>query len=226
MILLVFLNEEKAYEHVPQGALWGSLWKNGILESLLQVIQTRYDQSESCVWHSLGTKSNMYSVGIGFCKGYSLTQVLFVIFINRISKRVPSLGNSALSLFADDIVLLASSATNFSMHWAAFQLKMKRLGWEPAPPSETVDCSLQIGCNLLPQVSETLIVLGPVQEWQGEKKEHEMTMQFGSESAGTVPDQKAKLYQSINVSTLTYGHGLRLMKERTRSGGVTVCMHL
>ncbi len=65
----------------------------------------------------LGTKSNMFSVGVSPCQGCPLNPpILFVIFMDRISRR--SQGEESVwfgdlrivnLLFADDVVLWASS---------------------------------------------------------------------------------------------------------------------
>ena len=69
--------------------------------------------SERCI-RIIGTKSDLFSVGVGLCQGCPLSPILFVIFMDRISRcsrqeervqfgdlRIASL------LFAGDVVLLA-----------------------------------------------------------------------------------------------------------------------
>ena len=83
---------------------------------LLRAIQSLYTQSESCV-RVLGSKSVSFPVGVGLRQGCALSPILFVIFMDRISRR--SRGEAGLQfgelkitslLFADDVVLMASSA--------------------------------------------------------------------------------------------------------------------
>ena len=89
------MDSEKAYDRVPWGTLWAVLQGYGVLEPLLQAIQSLYNCSESCV-HILDSKSDLFSVGVGLrCL---LSPILFVIFLDRISRR--SQGRRVL--FADD----------------------------------------------------------------------------------------------------------------------------
>ncbi|KAI3359494.1 hypothetical protein L3Q82_013900 [Scortum barcoo] len=64
-----------------------------------------------------GSKSDLFSVHVGLRQGCPLSPVLFIIFMDRISRRSQGpegvrFGNHRISslLFADDVVLLASSS--------------------------------------------------------------------------------------------------------------------
>ncbi|KAF7640775.1 hypothetical protein LDENG_00015100, partial [Lucifuga dentata] len=61
---MCFVDLEKAYNHVPRGVLWGVLREYGVPSSLTWAIRFLYNQSQSCV-RILGTKSDLFSVGIG-----------------------------------------------------------------------------------------------------------------------------------------------------------------
>ena len=85
--------------------------------SFLRAIQSLYSQSESCV-RILGSKSDLFQVGVGLCQGCALSPILFVIYMDRISRcghgvegglQVSDLKITSL-LFADDVVLMAPSA--------------------------------------------------------------------------------------------------------------------
>jgi len=82
-------------------------------------IKSLYNQSKSCV-RILSAQSCLFTVCVGLCQGSPLSPILFVVFIDRISKcssvedgvwfgnlRVASL------LFVDDVILLASSSYDF-----------------------------------------------------------------------------------------------------------------
>ncbi|KAI3374936.1 hypothetical protein L3Q82_021463 [Scortum barcoo] len=82
---MCFVDLEKAFDRVPRGILWGI--------------------SQTC-----------YPVHVGLRQGCPLSPVLFIIFMDRISRRSQGpegvrFGNHRISslLFADDVVLLASS---------------------------------------------------------------------------------------------------------------------
>ncbi|TWW64273.1 hypothetical protein D4764_03G0012810 [Takifugu flavidus] len=116
---------------------------------------------------------------------------------------------SGLCFFADDVVLLASSA---------------RHGSQP----EKVECLLRVKEEILPQVEE-FKYLGVLFTSEG-RMEQEIDRRIGAASAVMRTlhrsvvvkrelSRKAKLsiYRSIFVPTLTYGHELWVMTERTRS---------
>ena len=92
---------------------------------------------------------------------------------------------------------------------------------------KTVECSLRVGSELLPQVKE-FQYLGVLFTSEG-KMEHEMDRRISAASAvmwalyrnvvKTEMSRKAKvlIYQLSYIPTLTYGHELWIVTERTRS---------
>jgi len=75
-----------------------------------------YNQSKSCVCIP-HTESNLFTAYVGPCQGCHLSLILFVIFMDRISRRSRGeegvwFGNIRVAPlpFADDVVLLASSS--------------------------------------------------------------------------------------------------------------------
>ena len=112
---MCFVDLEKADDCVPRGILWGLLREYGVPWPLVRAIWSLNKQSESCV-RILGTKSSTFSVGVGVRQGCPLSPILFVIFMDRISRRSRGeesvrFGDLRLAslLFADDVVLLATS---------------------------------------------------------------------------------------------------------------------
>jgi len=81
-----FVDLEKAYDHVPWRILWGVLQEYGVPGPLVRAIRSLYEQSARCV-RILGTKSSTFSVGVGLHQGCPLSPILFVIFMDRISRR-------------------------------------------------------------------------------------------------------------------------------------------
>ena len=76
---MCFVDQDKAYERLPQGVLWGC---SGLL---LRAIRSLYCRSQSSV-HVAGSKSNPFPVRFSLRQGCLLSPVLFIIFIDRISK--------------------------------------------------------------------------------------------------------------------------------------------
>ena len=139
-------------------------------------------------------------------------------------------------LFADDVVLLASSGRDLQLSLEQFAAECEaarmRIG---TSKSETmvlsrkrVECSLRVGNEILPQVEE-FKYLGVLFTSEG-RLEREINGRIDTASAVLRAlhrpvvvkkelSQKANLsiYWSIYVPTLTYGHELWVGTERTRS---------
>ena len=239
-VYMCFVDLEKAYDRVSREILWGVLREYGVRGALLRAIQSLYAQSESCV-RILGSKSDSFPVGVGLCQGCSLSPILFVIFMDRISRR--SRGEEGLQfgvlrisslLFADDVVLLASSVCDLQHSLDRFAAECEAAGMRISTSKseamvlsrKPMDCLLRVGNESLPQVKE-FKYLGVLFASEGT-----MEREIGWRAAGAVLhslyrtvvtkrelSRKAKLsiYRSIFVPTLTYGHEVWVLTERTRS---------
>ena len=204
-------------------------------------IQSLYAQSESCV-RILGSKSDSFPVGVGLRQGCTFSPILFVIFMDRISRR--SRGEEGLQfgvlrisslLFADDVVLLASSDCDLQHSLDRFAAEGEAAGMRISTSKseamvlsrKPMDCLLRVGNESLPQVKE-FKYLGVLFASEG-TMEREIGRRIGAAGAvlhslhRTVVtkrelSRKAKLsiYRAIFVPTLTYGHESRVMTERTR----------
>uniref|UniRef100_A0A669BJZ3 Reverse transcriptase domain-containing protein n=1 Tax=Oreochromis niloticus TaxID=8128 RepID=A0A669BJZ3_ORENI len=164
-VYMCFVDLEKAFDRVPRGVLWEVLREYGVSGPLLRAIRSLYNRCKSLV-RIAGNKSDSFLVGDGLRQGCPLSPVLFIIFMDRISRRSQvaegfRFGGLRISslLFADDVVLLASSGEGL-------QLALER--------SVVVKRELSVKAKL-------------------------------------------SIYRSIYVPTLTYGHELWVVTERTRS---------
>ena len=139
-------------------------------------------------------------------------------------------------LFADDVVLLASSSQDLQLSLGRFATECEAAGMRiRTAKSETmvlsrkrVECTLRVGDEILPQVEE-FKYLGVLFTSEG-GMEREIDRRIGAAAAVMRTlhwsvvvkkelSRKAKLsiYRSIYIPILTYGHEAWVVTERTRS---------
>ena len=111
-----FIDLEKAYDRVPRDLLWSVLKEYGIRGPFLAAIRSLYNDCKSHVRIN-GSKSDSFGIRVGLRQGCVLSPLLFIIFMDRISRRSTTadcvtIGNARVEslLFADDIARLASSS--------------------------------------------------------------------------------------------------------------------
>ena len=241
-VYMCFVDLEKAFDRVPRGVLWGVLREYGVPDALVRAVRSLYDRCQSLV-RIAGSKSNPFPVRVGLRQGCPLSPVLFITFMDRISRRSRGVEGVrfgglrvASLLFADDVVLLASSGQDLQLSLGRFAAECEAVGMRiSGSKSETmvlsrkrVECPLRVGNEVLRQVEE-FRYLGILFTSEG-RMEREVDRRIGAASAVMRAlrrsvlvkrelSRKAKLsvYWSIYVPTLTYGHELWVMTERTRS---------
>ncbi len=118
---------------------------------------------------------DLFPVHVGLRQGCPLSPVLFLIFMDRISRcsqgpEGVGFGNHAISslLFADDVVVLATSDQDLQHALGRFAAECEAVGMRiSASKSEAmvlsrkrVACPLQVGGVLLPQVEEYSSIWG------------------------------------------------------------------
>ena len=239
---MCFVDLEKAFDRVPRGVLWGVLREYGVRGPLLRAVRSLYDRSRSLV-RIAGSKSDLFPVRVGLRQGCPLSPVLFITFMDRISRRSQGVegvrfGDHRISslLFADDVVLLASSNQDLQRALGRFAAECVASGMEISTSKseamvldrKKVLCPLRVGGVSLPQVEE-FKYLGVLFTSEG-RMEREIDRRIGAAAAvmqslyRTVVvkrelsrSAKLSIYRSIFVPTLTYGHELWVMTERTRS---------
>ncbi|KAL7836057.1 hypothetical protein SRHO_G00284040 [Serrasalmus rhombeus] len=239
---MCFVDLEKAFDCVPRGILWEVLREYGVHSSLLRAIQALYKQSRSLV-RMAGSKSDFFPVRVGLRQGCPLSPILFIIFMDRISRRSQGMegvrfGDLRVTslLFAEDVVLLGTSGRELQLSLDRFAAECDAAGMRISTSKseamvltrERVESPLWVGDELLPQVEE-FKYLGVLFTSDG-TREREIDRRIGAGSAVMRAlyrsvvvkkelSHKARLsiYWSIYVPTLTYGHELWVMTERTRS---------
>ncbi|KAK3564781.1 hypothetical protein QTP86_026411, partial [Hemibagrus guttatus] len=239
---MCFVDLEKAFDRVPRGILWEVLWEYGVHGPLLRAVRSLYNRSRSLV-HIASCKSDLFPVHVGLRQGCPLSPVLFIVFMDRISRRSQGLegvrfGDHRISslIFADDIVLLAPSSLDLQHALGHFAAECEAAGMRVSTSKseamvldrKKVACTLQVEGEVLPQVEE-FKYLGVLFTSEG-RMDREIDRRIGAAAAvmrsmyrSVVVKKelsrkvKLSIYQSIYVPTLTYGHELWVMTERVRS---------
>ncbi|KAK3510314.1 hypothetical protein QTP70_001363 [Hemibagrus guttatus] len=227
----VFCGLGEAFDRVPRGLLWEVLWEYGVRGPLLRAVRSLYNRSRSLV-RIASCKSDLFPVHVGLRQGCPLSLVLFIVFMDRISRcsQQPEgvrFGDHRISslIFADDVVLLAPSSLDLQHALGHFTAECEAAGMRVSTyKSEAmvlnrkkVACTLQVGGEVLPQVEE-FKYLGVLFMTEG-KMDREIDRRIGAAAAVMRSmyqsvvvkkelSRKAKLsiYQSIYLPTLTYGH--------------------
>lgn len=113
-----FIDVRKAYDTVFRDGMWKRLYDAGLRGKIMRVLYDIYEKSESAVIVN-GVCSQWFRSEVGVRQGCVLSPVLFSIFMNPLIEElrasglginVDGVGLLASLFYADDIVLLASSA--------------------------------------------------------------------------------------------------------------------
>ncbi|KAL1274593.1 hypothetical protein QQF64_027407 [Cirrhinus molitorella] len=159
-----------------------------------------------------GSKSDLFLVHVGLQQGCPLSPVLFIIFMDRISRcsQGPEgvwLGDHRISslLFVDDVVLLASSGLDLRHALGRFAAECETAGMRISTSKseamvldrKRVVCLLRVGGECLPQVDE-FKYLGVLFTSEG-RMEHEIDRWIGAAATAMW-----SMYQSVVVKELSF----------------------
>ena len=107
----MFVDQEKAFDRVNRDKLWRVLEQYGVMGQLLDNIRAIYANSRSAVRTSSGT-SDWFPVTSGVRQGCNLSPLLFVIYMDQITKEAnpdPEALNELM--FADDQAMMNNDKT-------------------------------------------------------------------------------------------------------------------
>ena len=140
----------------------------GCQSMVLMIIKSFYCQPEVCVYVN-GKQPKSFHVGVGLWQGCVLLSLLFIIYMNWMDKlsrtdECVTIGSCKISrlLFADDLVLLASSESGLQHALEGFAATIDIAGMKISTSKtevlhisrNSVQCSLQVGVVLLNQVEK------------------------------------------------------------------------
>ncbi|CAM4686216.1 unnamed protein product [Leuciscus chuanchicus] len=195
--------------------------------NLVKAVRSLYDRSRSLV-RIAGSKSDFFPVHVGLRQGCPLSPVLFIIFMDRISRRSQRpegvrFGDNTISslLFADDVVVLAPSDQDLQHALGRFAAECEAAGMRISTSKseamvlsrKKVACLLQVGGEFLPQVEE-FKYLGVLFTSEG-RMEREIDRRIGAASAVMRSMTRSRI-QAAEMSFLRRVAG-RSLRDRVRS---------
>ena len=121
-----FIDLEKAYDRVPREVVRWALRKAGVKEWLVETVMAMYEGARTAV-RTEGGLSDWFSVRVGLHQGSGLSPLLFIIVMDVISREVRG-GLPWELLYADDIVLMATSLEELKEKLLRWKVKMESKG--------------------------------------------------------------------------------------------------
>ena len=237
-----FIDFEKAYDKVLRYLLWKVLIDYSINGHILATIQSLYNHYKCCVRIN-GIKSDWFNVNGGLRQGCILSPLLFIIFMDNISRRSTTPDGMELNdvkvqslLFADDIARLTSAADRLQEALDHFETECSSSGMKiNANKIEVLVLSRQPGkCNMhlngrkLKQV-DRFKYLG-LEYSSDRKQDGEIDPRIGmvSEIIRSLHrtmitknelslKTKLAIFKSVYRPTLIYGHEQWVISERIQS---------
>ena len=133
--LHVFCGLGESVRPCPSGSpVGGAPGVYGVPDPLIGAVRSLYDRCQSLV-RIAGSKSDTFPARVGLRQGCPLSPILFIIFMDRISRRSQSVegvrfGDLRIGslLFAEDVVLLASSGRDLQLSLERFAAECEAAG--------------------------------------------------------------------------------------------------
>lgn len=193
----------KSAYHTSRSVLIGKLWEFGYQTCFCRL----FCPCRKSLLHTVSSISHWFAVHVGLHQGRQLLLILFIIFIDRISRYRWTI--------ADDVILRASS------NEGSVRVSVKQLGWELESKSENLS-QKRMMCPSHFQVGNELLLQG-VQEsygfclWMREGRGQEIDTRISVESAvmqthcrAELISKAAELLVSLYSFLLSFIYGNRV----------------
>eukprot|EP00794_Sanderia_malayensis_P006629 gene6629-biopygen5401 len=167
-----FIDYKKAFDRVWHEALWAVLQKYGIDSNIMTCLKNLYANAKSAVRVNTNL-SEFFKCSVGVRQGCILSPMLFNAFLEELVTRVTDGFESGISIqgkpltnlrFADDIALLAASASRLKGLTKSLIETSKKMGMEISAEksnvlvvgatSERIDENVEVGGAPLEQVQQ------------------------------------------------------------------------
>ena len=113
---LAFVDLEKAFDTVPRKMAMTSLRWKGAPESEVRMVEAIYGNTKGRVVIGSGM-SNEFQENIGLRQGSALSQLLFILVIELISRKIRTTDALRTIMFVNDLAVVAEIGRNCKAHW-------------------------------------------------------------------------------------------------------------
>ena len=135
---ICFVDFRMAFDSVDHSSLWNRLISLGISQQMLQILQSMYTKAASRIKVSRNQCTVAFPCQKGVRQGCTLSPLLFSLYIGQLQSMLSGnnggvlLKDSVMNtlMFADDIVLLSTSAEGLRRHLSSLESLCKELKME------------------------------------------------------------------------------------------------
>ena len=141
-LYFAFVDLEKAFDRVPREVIWWALRSLGVEEWAVRVIQGMYANARSRVRVN-GQLSEDFNVTVGVHQGSVLSPLLFILVLEALSKNFHSDEQCSVItllelLYADDLVIIASSEEELVKRLKGWKARLEAKGFRMSMPKTKV----------------------------------------------------------------------------------------
>ena len=156
IIIIIFIDLEKAYDRVPREELYWCMRDKGVPEKYIRLVKDMYHQCETVVRCAAGT-NEPFAVEVGLHQGSAFSPFLFAIMMDSLTENIRKEAPWQM-MFADDVVLCAREKDVLELEWREALgkrgMKVSRAKTEYMCLNGTPLGSVKMQSAQLPQVTE------------------------------------------------------------------------